>query len=172
MSHAGGKFLCINGSKGGVFRTPCDNFHAQQLQRLAVDLQQRRVVVDVRCAAHKRHILQKRGPFFEFSLCFSRACLGKMIGLYINGYSRKRCKSVCPEHALVDDRFLIRKTAPKRGDHSAPAVSPHVSASARPSRVSSRISSSVHPARAHLRLPQTTCHPAADAAPFYPRLPP
>jgi hypothetical protein len=30
-------------------------------------------------------LLRKTPLFLEFSLCLSRACLGKMFGLYING---------------------------------------------------------------------------------------
>ena len=30
-------------------------------------------------------MVRKTASFFEFSLCLSRACLGKMIVLYING---------------------------------------------------------------------------------------
>jgi hypothetical protein len=83
--------------------------HAQQCHVRTFREQRDRVRRRARRLHPRRNRLRKNGPFLEFSLCLSRACLGKMI---VFKYKWHRKKTVFTHRALY--RYLAAAAAKRR----------------------------------------------------------
>ena len=85
-----GLTMCIGQSVTAVLNTPC---------RLSLCMR----------------TLRENGTFFEFSLCLSRACLGKRMHFIYKW--RKKCRFLTYDHASRPLRLLRPATAPQQSRH-------------------------------------------------------